>query len=149
MIQQTQPDRSAPAREVLSAALRQTVWNEFTYRLTGPTPGQPPPEPHTNLHQQCHVTTNLTAGELLAPLERIFNVLFEFSTVITFTRSRSVGAAEPDAVRTGIIGYIECSLAWEIIQAVFHLLSRTSEKNNVLKIWKAIVATPPRRLFAT
>jgi len=76
-------------------------------------------------------------------------VLFEFSTIITFTRSRSVAAAEPDAVRTVIIGYIECSLAWGILQALFHILTRTAEKNNVLKIWKAIVATLLRRLFAT
>jgi hypothetical protein len=49
---------------------------------------------------------------VLAPIDRVSEVLFGLIMVLTFTGSLSVAEAGRDDVRTMLIGALGCNLAW-------------------------------------
>ena len=75
---------------------------------------------------------------LLAPNERIAEVLFGLIMVLTFTGSLSVAEAGRDDVRTMLIGALGCNLAWGIIDGVFYLMGCLSEQGRGLRSLRAL-----------
>jgi hypothetical protein len=69
---------------------------------------------------------------VLDPMERISEVLFALIMVLTFTCSFSVADAGREQVRTMLLGALGCNLAWGIIDAVFYLMARFSERGRGL-----------------
>jgi len=67
---------------------------------------------------------NLTkpSARLLDPMERVSEILFGVSMVLTFTCSFSVAEADREEIRTILVGALGCNLAWGIIDAVFYLM---------------------------
>jgi hypothetical protein len=78
---------------------------------------------------------------VLAPSDRIAEVLFGLIMVLTFTGSLSVGEANRTDVRTMLIGALGCNLAWGVIDAVLYLMGNLSEKGTGLLTFRAVRAT--------
>jgi len=81
---------------------------------------------------------------VLEPVERISEVLFGLIIVLTFTCSFAVTQAGRSDVHTMLKSAIGCCLAWAIIDAVFYLLGRLSERgHNVLLLRQLRTAVDP------
>jgi len=65
---------------------------------------------------------------VLAPVERISEVLFGLIMVLTITGSLSVAEAGREDVRTMLIGALGCNLAWGLIDAVMYLMGCLSDQ---------------------
>jgi hypothetical protein len=79
---------------------------------------------------------------VLAPVERISEVLFGLIMVLTFTGSLSVAEAGREDVRVMLIGALGCNLAWGIIDGVFYLMGCLAERGQALRAYRAIQAAP-------
>jgi hypothetical protein len=64
---------------------------------------------------------------VLAPMERISEVLFGLIMVLTYTSTLSIAAGGHADVRTMLLGALGCNVAWGIIDAAFFLLQRLSD----------------------
>src|SRR5262245_53729853 len=64
---------------------------------------------------------------ILAPVERISEVLFGLIMVLTYTSTLSIAAGGHADVRTMLLGALGCNLAWGIIDGAFFLLQRLSD----------------------
>ncbi|MEQ1895158.1 MAG: hypothetical protein ABL998_21675, partial [Planctomycetota bacterium] len=62
-------------------------------------------------------------GAVLAPVERLTEVLFGLITVLTFTCT--LGVVNPGAgeVRAALVGALGCNLAWGVIDGAMYLLT--------------------------
>jgi VIT1/CCC1 family predicted Fe2+/Mn2+ transporter len=69
-----------------------------------------------------------TFNRVLAPQERIAEVLFGLIMVVTFTGSLSAAEANRESIRTMLTGAVGCCVAWGLIDAVLYLLSSLAEK---------------------
>ena len=79
-----------------------------------------------------------SAKRVLAPNERISEVLFGLIMVLTFTGSLSIADAGRDDVRAMLIGALGCNLAWGIIDGVFYLMGCLAEKGSNLHTLRAV-----------
>src|SRR5262245_47211105 len=82
---------------------------------------------------------------VLAPDERVSEVLFGLIMVLTFTGSLSIAEAGREDVRTMLIGALGCNLAWGIIDGVLYLMGCLAEKGRSLFTIQAVrKAVDPR-----
>src|SRR5271165_5544250 len=73
-------------------------------------------------------------NSVLEPIERISEVLFGLIMVLTFTCSLRITGLDRGRVDTMLKAAIGCNLAWGIIDALFYLLNRMSERGHNRKI---------------
>jgi hypothetical protein len=89
---------------------------------------------------------------VLAPIDRVSEVLFGLIMVLTFTGSLSVADAGRDDVRTMLIGALGCNLAWGIIDAMLYLMGCLAERGQsrmtYLAVRTAADSQQARRLIA-
>ena len=64
----------------------------------------------------------------LDPIERISEILFGLIMVLTVTCTFSVSVADRRAVREMLFAALGCNLAWGVIDSVFYLMARFSER---------------------
>jgi VIT family protein len=87
-----------------------------------------------------------SSRRVLAPSERIAEVLFGLIMVLTFTGALSVAEADRAEVRTMLIGALGCNIAWGIIDGVLYLMGCLAEKGRGLVIFRAVRnATDPQQ----
>lgn len=87
-----------------------------------------------------------SSQRVLAPSDRISEVLFGLIMVLTFTGSLSVAEAGRDDVRVMLIGALGCNLAWGIIDGVLYLMGCLAEKGRNLMTFRAVrKATDPQK----
>src|SRR5215831_16459699 len=79
---------------------------------------------------------------ILAPTERIGEVLFGLIMVLTFTGSLSVADAGRDDVRKMLAAALGCNIAWGVIDAVFYLMSCVAERGRSLATLRSLRAAP-------
>ena len=82
-----------------------------------------------------------SSRRVLAPSERIAEILFGLIMVLTFTGALSVAEADKAEVQTMLIGAIGCNLAWGMIDGLFYLMGSFAEKGHGLKIFRAVRGT--------
>ncbi len=75
---------------------------------------------------------------VLDPMERILEVLFGLIMVLTITSSLSVAEAGRGEVRTMLFAALGCNLAWGIIDGVFYLMTRFSERGHAISTLRAL-----------
>jgi len=78
-----------------------------------------------------------SSKRILAPHERIAEVLFGLIMVLTLTGSLSVAEAGRSEVRTMLIAALGCNLAWGIIDGVLYLMGCLAEKSRSLLTLRA------------
>jgi hypothetical protein len=79
-----------------------------------------------------------TSRRVLAPVERVAELLFGLIMVLTFTGSLSVAKAGRDDVRAMLIGALGCNLAWGIIDGVLYLMASLADRRSDVLAWRAI-----------
>src|SRR3954463_2988010 len=88
-------------------------------------------------------TPNRTNRQILAPIERISEVLFGLIMVLTITSTLSIAESGRTEVRIMLFGAIGCNLAWGLIDAIMYLMACLSEQalkiRTVLAVRKATV----------
>jgi hypothetical protein len=83
---------------------------------------------------------------LLEPSERIAEVLFGLIMFLAITGSLRVATAGPDSVEAMLMNALGCNLAWGIIDAVLHCMSRGAEQGRGLVVYRAVrKATDPQK----
>jgi hypothetical protein len=75
---------------------------------------------------------------VLAPAERISEVLFGLIMVLTFTGSLSIAEAGREDIRAMLIGALGCNIAWGLIDGVLYLMGALAEKGRNLVAYAAI-----------
>jgi len=75
---------------------------------------------------------------ILNPAERSTEVFTGLILVMTVTGSLSAAGAGQTDVKTMLIGALGCNLAWGIIDAIFYLMGRITERGRTLTVWKNI-----------
>lgn len=78
---------------------------------------------------------------ILAPVDRISEVLFGLIMVLTFTGSLGVAGAGRGEVRTMLLGALGCNLAWGIIDGLLYLMSDLAHTARGLAVLRAIRRT--------
>jgi hypothetical protein len=78
---------------------------------------------------------------VLAPIDRVSEVLFGLIMVLTFTGSLSIAEAGRDDVRTMLVGALGCNLAWGIIDGILYLMGCLAEKGRGLLTFRAVRKT--------
>jgi hypothetical protein len=81
---------------------------------------------------------NVRSKRVLAPQERVAEVLFGLIMVLTFTGSLSVAEAGRNDVRSMLIGAFGCNLAWGVIDGVFYLMGALGERGRNLVLFRAL-----------
>jgi hypothetical protein len=81
----------------------------------------------------------LADQRILAPVERISEVLFGLIMVLTFTRSLDIFAVGRDDIRLMLVGALGCNLAWGLIDAVFYLMGCLAERAQALQAYRAVM----------
>ena len=79
-----------------------------------------------------------TFVRFLEPFERVSESLFGLIMVLTFTGSLSVADAGRGEIRTMLIGALGCNLAWGVIDGIFYLMGRLSERGAGARALRAI-----------
>src|SRR6478752_4225923 len=69
-------------------------------------------------------------GRVLAPVERLSEILFGLIMALTVTSAVSVATADHMQIRTMLIAALGCNLAWGIIDAGMYLMSRLGERGH-------------------
>src|SRR5262245_2486217 len=89
---------------------------------------------------------------VIAPIDRISEVLFGLIMVLTSTSTLSVVSAGRPEIRTMIVGALGCNLAWGIIDAGLYVLGCIDERGRGLLALRAVrqAASPTeaRRVIA-
>ncbi len=63
-----------------------------------------------------------SSRRVLAPNERVAEVLFGLIMVLTFTGSLSIAEADRADVRTMLLGALGCNIAWGLIDWILYLM---------------------------
>lgn len=86
-------------------------------------------------------TPEQTRRQILAPIERISEVLFGLIMVLTITSTLSIAKSGRAEVRIMLIGALGCNLAWGLIDAIMYLMAcltgRAEERRTVLAVSRA------------
>ena len=69
-------------------------------------------------------------GRVLAPVERLSEILFGLIMALTVTSAVSVATADHMQIRTMLIAALGCNLAWGIIDAGMYLMARLGERGH-------------------
>lgn len=73
--------------------------------------------------------TQQQRGEgVLAPGERLAEILFGLIMVLSFTGSLSVATADRVEVRVMLIAALGCNIAWGLIDAIMYVMARLNER---------------------
>ena len=72
--------------------------------------------------------TPIRRKQVLDPMDRISEVLFGLIMVITVTCTVSLRDVNSRGVKNLLLASLGCNIAWGIIDAVFYLMSRFSER---------------------
>ena len=75
---------------------------------------------------------------ILAPIERLSEILFGLIMALTVTGAVSVTAADRLQIQTMVIAALGCNIAWGIIDAGMYLMGRLAERGHTLMAAKAI-----------
>lgn len=75
---------------------------------------------------------------VLAPGERLAEILFGLIMVMTFTGSLSVATADRVEVRVMLIAALGCNIAWGLIDAIMFIMSRLNERGGDRKTVRAV-----------
>ena len=75
---------------------------------------------------------------VLAPGERLAEILFGLIMVLTFTGSLSVATADRAEVRVMLIGALGCNIAWGLIDAIMFVMARLNERGGDRKTALAV-----------
>src|SRR5258708_4778321 len=75
---------------------------------------------------------------VLAPIDRVLEVLAGVIMVLTFTNVLSVSHAGKADVRAMLIGSLGCNLAWGIIDGVMYLMNSLATRGRELRALRAI-----------
>jgi VIT1/CCC1 family predicted Fe2+/Mn2+ transporter len=78
---------------------------------------------------------------VLAPIDRVLEVLGGVIMVLTFTSVLSVSHAGQADVRAMLIGSLGCNLAWGIIDGMMYLMSSLAARTRELDMLRAMRAT--------
>src|SRR4051794_2747441 len=85
--------------------------------------------------------SHTTKPQILAPIERISEVLFGLIMVLTITSTLSIAESGRTEVRIMLLGAIGCNLAWGLIDAIMYLMAclteRAAERRTVLAVSRA------------
>ena len=65
---------------------------------------------------------------VLAPIERLSEILFGLIMVLTFTGSLSVATADHSEIHNMLLGAIGCNVAWGLIDAIMYLMAAMTER---------------------
>lgn len=84
------------------------------------------------------ILLSTSPSRVLAPIDRISEVLFGLIMVLTFTGSLSIAEAGRDDVRAMLIGALGCNLAWGIIDGILYLMGCLSDKGRDLRALRAL-----------
>ena len=84
------------------------------------------------------ILLSTSPSRVLAPIDRISEVLFGLIMVLTFTGSLSIAEAGRDDVRAMLIGALGCNLAWGIIDAVLYLMESMADRGQKLALFRNI-----------
>ena len=79
-----------------------------------------------------------SSKRVLAPYDRVSEVLFGLIMVLTFTGSLSVAGSGRAEIRTMLIGALGCNLAWGIIDGVLYMMGCLAEKGTSLATLRAV-----------
>ena len=79
-----------------------------------------------------------SSRRVLDPYDRVSEVLFGLTMVLSFTGSLSVAEAGRDDVRTMLIGALGCNLAWGIIDGVLYLMGCLAERARNLAMLRSV-----------
>jgi len=79
-----------------------------------------------------HLAEPVSSRRVLAPIERISEMLFGFIMVLTFTCSFSVAEAGRAEVRSLFLGALGCNLAWGVIDGIMYLMGCLAENARTL-----------------
>ena len=77
-------------------------------------------------------------GRVLAPVERLSEILFGLIMALTVTSAVSVATADHMQIRTMLIAALGCNLAWGIIDAGMYLMARLGERGHNAVVARAI-----------
>ena len=69
---------------------------------------------------------------------RITEVLFGLIMALTFTGSISAATAREAEIRTMLFGAIGCNIAWGLIDAVVHVVTRLTERGRTLHVFRSV-----------
>src|SRR5262245_47043657 len=79
---------------------------------------------------------------VLAPVERISEILFDLIVALTITGAVSVTTADRLQIRrTMLIAALGCNLAWGIIDAVMYLMARLGERGRMALVARTLRET--------
>jgi multidrug transporter EmrE-like cation transporter len=79
-----------------------------------------------------------SSWRVLDPIDRISEALFGLIMVLTFTGTLSAAEAGREDVRMMLIGSLGCNLAWGLIDALFYLMARLSERAQGIAALQAV-----------
>jgi len=77
---------------------------------------------------------------VLAPIDRVIEVLAGVIMVLTFTNALSVSHAGKPDVRAMLIGSLGCNLAWGIIDGIMYLMNCLAARGHKLDAFRALCA---------
>lgn len=75
---------------------------------------------------------------ILAPIDRLSEILFGLIMVLTFTGSLSVATADHADVKVMLVGALGCNIAWGIIDAIMYLMACLNEHGMRLRTVRAV-----------
>lgn len=79
---------------------------------------------------------------LLAPIDRMSEMLFGLLMTLTFTGSMSVAIGEGGTVRSILIAALGCNIAWGIVDATMHILRTATERKRMEGLMSQIRSAP-------
>ncbi|WP_146256075.1 hypothetical protein [Aestuariivirga litoralis] len=77
-------------------------------------------------------------SSVLAPGERLAEILFGLIMVMSFTGSLSVATADRVEVRVMLIAALGCNIAWGLIDAIMFIMGRLNERGGDRKTVRAV-----------
>ncbi len=91
-------------------------------------------------------------NRVLAPIERVSEILCGLIMALTFTSALGIALAERTQIRTMLIGALGCNLAWGIIDAGMYLMARVNERHRNMLMLRVARRAPDlataRRIIA-
>ena len=82
-----------------------------------------------------------TGKALLDPIERVSEILFGLIMVLTVTCTLSVTTSDRRTINEMLVAALGCNLAWGVIDAVFYLMARFSERGRGVVVLQALRRT--------
>src|ERR1700745_2596661 len=81
-------------------------------------------------------------GDVLDPMERIWETMFGLIMALTFICSLGVATGANVNIQTMLIGALGCNLAWGIVDGGLYLLARINDRGDKMLTLRAIRQAP-------